>query len=277
MNVETVRYDAPDREEKFCRSLRETGFAVLRAHPIPQGLPARVYQEWTGFFASPDKEKHRFDPATQAGYFPFRLEKAKGYDQEDLKEFYHYYPRYPLPVAFSPATEELRAALDRLAQQLLGWVERSLPEDLRRNLSEPLGAMVDGSEMTLLRVLHYPPLRGVEPAGAVRAAAHEDINLITLLVAATTPGLEVKDRAGNWRAVDCDPGSIVVNAGDMLQECTGGHFPSTTHRVTNPAGAPNVSRMSIPLFLHPRPDVRLSERYTAKEYLRERLTELGLV
>jgi isopenicillin N synthase-like dioxygenase len=114
----------------------------------------------------------------------------------------------------------------------------------------------------------------VEP-GAVRAAAHEDINLITLLPAATQPGLEVQDLKGNWHKIECDPGTIVVNVGDMLQEASGGVFKSTTHRVVNPEGE-NVARYSIPLFVHPRSECVLSKKYTAGQYLDERLKEIGL-
>ena len=135
--------------------------------------------------------------------------------------------------------------------------------------------MINGSEVTLLRILHYPPIGG--PVSAMRAAPHEDINLITILPMSSADGLEVLS-GGQWIPVPADFDHVVVNIGDMLQEASAGHFPSTTHRVVNPAGADmGVSRMSLPLFLHPRPDVVLSKRYTAKSYLDERLRELGVV
>jgi isopenicillin N synthase-like dioxygenase len=137
--------------------------------------------------------------------------------------------------------------------------------------------MIEGSRQTVLRLLHYPPLGDDVEAGALRASAHEDINLLTLLPAGTAPGLELLDRAGNWVAVEADPSAIVVNAGDMLQLASGGTYRSTTHRVVNPAGAARqTSRYSAPLFLHPRPEVRLSGSRTAGEYLDERLAEIGL-
>ncbi|MFZ1892055.1 MAG: 2OG-Fe(II) oxygenase family protein, partial [Formosimonas sp.] len=142
--------------------------------------------------------------------------------------------------------------------------------------SQPLSSMIAGSEQTLLRVLHYPPLTGDEPAGAIRAAAHTDINLLTVLPAANEPGLQVLTRSGEWLDVPCDFGLIIINIGDMLQEASQGFYPSTTHRVVNPEGARNVSRLSLPLFLHPKPEVRLSTRYTAEAYLNERLRELGM-
>ena len=112
----------------------------------------------------------------------------------------------------------------------------------------------------------------------MRAAAHEDINLITLLPAATAPGLEVLDTQGRWHSVKCDPGTIAINAGDMLQMASCGFFKSTTHRVVNPRGPEaRLPRYSMPLFLHPRAEVRLSAEHTAKSYLEERLRELGLL
>ena len=138
--------------------------------------------------------------------------------------------------------------------------------------------MMQASEQSLLRVLHYPPLSGDETPDAIRASAHEDINLITILPAANEPGLQVKARDGSWLEVPCDFGNLVVNIGDMLQEASGGYFPSTTHRVVNPDDAVhNKSRVSIPLFLHPRPEVVLSQRHTAGSYLKERLEELRQV
>ena len=111
----------------------------------------------------------------------------------------------------------------------------------------------------------------------MRAAPHEDINLITLLPAATAPGLEVMDVHNKWHSVTCDPGNIVVNVGDMLQMCTQYYYKSTTHRVVNPpADKEHASRYSMPLFLHPREEVHLSTEYTAIEYLNERLRQIGI-
>jgi isopenicillin N synthase-like dioxygenase len=141
----------------------------------------------------------------------------------------------------------------------------------------PLPEMIKNSKNHLLRILHYPPLKGNEPIDAIRGAPHEDINLITLLVAGTEPGLQVKDTLGNWHNITCDVGSIAINTGDMLSEVSSGYFPSTTHQVINPNNKiKNQSRYSMPLFLHPRDDVQLSTRYTAREYLQNRIKEIGL-
>ena len=132
--------------------------------------------------------------------------------------------------------------------------------------------------MNMLRIIHYPPLRETDSPQAVRAAAHEDINLLTILCAATSPGLQASDVDGNWFDVPTDPGMIVVNTGDMLQMATDGYFPSTTHRVINPPDDKRkTSRLSMPLFLHPHDHVKLSESHTARSYLTERLEEIGLI
>jgi isopenicillin N synthase-like dioxygenase len=135
--------------------------------------------------------------------------------------------------------------------------------------------MMDGSTRTLLRVLRYPPLPDHVPEGAVRAAAHEDINLLTVLPASDQPGLELLGTTGDWHAVPCDPGSLAVNGGEMLDLATGGYYPATTHRVVNPTGeAATRSRMALPLFLHPADDVVLAHGRTANEFLNERIVEL---
>jgi isopenicillin N synthase-like dioxygenase len=135
--------------------------------------------------------------------------------------------------------------------------------------------MIEGCEQTLLRILHYPPLNGSEPDGALRAAAHGDINLLTLLPAANEPGLQVLGKDGGWIDVPCDFGLLIVNIGDMLAEASGHFYPSTVHRVLNPTGQGRFkSRISMPLFLHPRRDIVLSERYTVGSYFDERMREL---
>jgi isopenicillin N synthase-like dioxygenase len=278
MKVKTISYRSPNAGLEFAESLRETGFAVLSDHPIAHELIHGSYEEWKGFFASDSKFDYKFDPAKQAGYFPFRTENAKDSSKKDLKEFFHFYPWCDLPMGTRDVTPRLYSAMNSLGSEMLNWIEENTPHTVRRRFSTPLVDMVKGSQDTLLRPLHYPPLTGSEEDGAVRAAAHEDINIITLLPAATVPGLQVKDTAGNWHEVSCDPGTIVINSGDMLKEASGGYYPSTTHQVVNPKGpASKVSRYSMPLFVHARSEVRLSERYTAGAYLNERLQQIGLV
>ena len=164
-----------------------------------------------------------------------------------------------------------------LAAELLDWVQEHSPEDVAKKYSENLSNMIKDTPNTLLRVLHYPPLTGDEEPGAIRAAAHEDINLLTVLPAANEPGLQVQQQDGSWLDVPSDFGNLIINIGDMLQEASGGYFPSTSHRVINPSGkGSDKSRISLPLFLHPRNEVVLSDKYTSESYLLERLRELGV-
>ncbi len=282
MKPAIVDYMDPEFGRKFSESMRDTGFGIITNHLIPAGLIQRVFQEWEDFFALTEGKKNEYlrpDDESQYGYYPLGSENAKDSKVKDLKEFFQIYldkgnmqtdPRFE-------ATMDLRALLDAVGQRLLDKLEMNGPMN---NADYPyfkdLSQMAHGSNQTMMRAIHYPPIEGEVEPGAMRAAAHGDINLITLLVAGTQPGLQVQDNAGNWHDVSCDPGSIAVNVGDMLQECSNGYYKSTIHRVVNPQGQPNVSRYSIPLFIHPRPEVRLSDRHTQESYLDERLREIGL-
>lgn len=274
--IETVRFTDPAAPAAFTRSLRETGFAVLEDHPIGPERIEEAYRAWGGFFASDAKAGFTRVPPSPAGYYPFRSENAKGSAHKDLKEFFQVYPDTRLPEDVATLTRRLYDDLLALGATLLGWIEDNTPADVRARFSEPLPAMLEGSAMSMLRILHYPPQDERAPEGATRAAAHEDINLITLLLAGSAPGLEARDRHGAWHPVPCDPGMIAVNTGDMLQMASGGYYPSTTHRVVNPDAAENRSRFSMPMFVHPRPDVALDTGVTADDYLKERLREIGL-
>jgi len=159
----------------------------------------------------------------------------------------------------------------------LKWIDAHTPKNIRSCFSMPLYQMSNNSKTNLLRIIHYPPIDSNVEKGAVRAAAHEDINLITILVAGSQSGLQVKTKDDQWLDVECNPGWIVINSGDMLSECSGGYFPSTTHRVINPIeDEKKLSRYTMPLFIHPRDEVILSKNYTARSFLDERLREIGL-
>ncbi|MDF0533685.1 2OG-Fe(II) oxygenase family protein [Shewanella sp. A32] len=279
MKLETIDFRAADAPQRFVESLRHTGFGVLSHHPIPQQLVQQIYQQWQSFFVTDAKEQYLFNPATQDGFFPSRVsETAKGYSVKDIKEYFHVYPWGQIPPQLKTDILDYYQQANSFAAELLDWVERYSPAEVAANYREPLSQMIKDSQKTLLRILHYPPMTGHEAPGAIRAAAHEDINLLTVLPAANEPGLQVKSREGEWLDVPSDFGSIIINIGDMLQEASAGYFPSTTHRVVNPEGADMAkSRISLPLFLHPRPDVVLSDRYTADSYLMERLRELGVI
>ena len=275
MKVETVDYKAPDAAETLARSLRDTGFAVLANHPITPDRIEAIYGAWGDFFANDEKFEFAVQPPAHDGYFAFRSENAKDSPVKDLKEFFHVYPGCRLPENIEALTRQIYADLDNLGRELLGWIQAQAPTKVTDNLSMPLDRMMVDSDQSLLRILHYPPVEVAE-SGAIRAAAHEDINLITLLLSGSKPGLQAMDADGNWHDVACDPGMITINNGDMLAMATGDYFPSTTHRVTNPDAGQNVSRYSMPMFLHPRPDVPLQPDMTADQYLQQRLREIGL-
>lgn len=298
MNIQKIDIKRAGAAKAFAQSLKETGFAVVTNHSLSPDILQVVYETWAEFFADESKHQYMYVGTSQAGYFPFRSENAKDSQIKDLKEFYHIFESSDVPAGVDKAaTLTLRSELTSMAQDFLIMLQQALPPDVRDALSIPLDQMITDSKSTLLRILHYPPLDSEVEPGAVRAAAHEDINLITLLPAATEPGLEVKDLNGDWYRVPCEPGDIVVNAGDMLQLATGGYFKSTTHRVVNPVGEhASRSRYSIPLFFHPRSDVVLRQgifnhymsesgpqkeclisELTAGEYLNQRLREIGLL
>jgi isopenicillin N synthase-like dioxygenase len=276
MHLPVVDFTSPTAPQEFCKSLHETGFGVLKNHPLKQELVESIYAEWLAFFKSEAKGKYPNDPVTHDGYFsPSVSETAKNNTKKDLKEFFHIYPWGRYPEEVSDNAKRYYAEGATLAATLLRWVEDYSPPEVKARYSMPLPQMIEGSDHTLLRVLHYPPLRGDEEPGAVRAAAHGDINLLTILPAATEPGLQVLGKDQAWFDVPCDFGLLIVNIGDMLQEASGHYYPSTVHRVLNPTGeGAKKSRISLPLFLHPRREVVLSERYTVETYFNERMEEL---
>jgi len=239
--LSVVDYTAENAALEFVTSLHETGFGVLKNHPIQKELLESIYKNWAGFFASDEKFDYQFNVETQDGFFPTTVsETAKGNSLKDIKEYFHYYPWGQVPAELKQQLADYYQQANTLAATLLDWVEKYSPADVSAKFSIALSEMIAESERTLLRILHYPPITGDEELGAIRAAAHGDINLLTILPAANASGLQV-------------------------------------HRVINPEGQDKTkSRISLPLFLHPNADVVLSERYTADEYLQERLRELGV-
>lgn len=259
-------------------SLRGTGFAVITGFNI-RNLDG-IYDTWLNdFFKAPLEEKlrYKFDPTQdiQPGYFPYKSENAKGESNPDLKEFYHVYnvmsdlPKQVLMKDMIGYSIDVYKVYERIlsiiSYDIFG---RGLFQKYQCNPEQVLPRAVQGGN-TLLRIIYYPEIENNEVG--VRAAAHEDINLITLLPASTNPGLQVKDAQGNWHDVGTNPGDIIVNVGDMLQMLSKGEYKSTTHRVINLPG----DRLSMPMFVHPRSDFSLGEM-TAGEYLRQRLEEIGL-
>jgi isopenicillin N synthase-like dioxygenase len=275
MNVATIDYRQPDAPSRFAESLRETGFAVLAHHPLSADLVGRAQAEWLAWFQTEAKYDYLPERGAQDGYHPQSApETAVGATVPDVKEFFHWYPSGRHPHGLSEAAADLHSSAAALGMTLLAWVHDETPTEVASRFAMPLPQMIQASRRTLLRILHYPPLTGSEPSGAMRAAAHEDINLLTVLPAATRPGLQVLDTAGVWHDVPCDPGSVVVNSGDMLALASGGHYPSTTHRVLLPEGDEALRpRVATPLFLHAGDQVPLGGA-TAFDFLRERLRQI---
>ena len=273
----TIDFLANDSERQFVESLQNYGFAAFRNHPLDMTLVQKIYDDWAEFFASDEKYQYTMHRNTQDGYFSTRdAESAKGFEQQDYKEYYHYYTWGRCPASLQSDLKQYYSAAHKFAATILSWVEKHSPTEVASGFSEPLSSMIHDSELTLLRVLHYPPVE--TDAEVCRAAPHEDINFLTILPAAAGPGLEIMARDGSWLTVTPDRSTVLVNIGDMLQEASAGYFPSTKHKVSVPTDTERQqSRMSLPLFLHPRPEVVLSERYTANSYLNERLTELGVI
>ena len=271
----TIDYQSPNLGKKLTTSLRNTGFSVIKNHPISHTLIENIYLEWKAFFSSNAKKNYHFDLVKQDGFFPYLSENAKDSNVKDLKEFFHIYDWGRYPKELSNNTNLLITEFKKMADKLLSEIHNNSPNEVKNSYSMPLNHMIKDSSTNLLRVIHYPPINDNKVPSAIRAGAHEDINLITLMVAGSEPGLQVLSQDNKWVDVSTSSEYIVVNIGDMLQECSGGYFPSTTHRVINPSDK-NMSRYSMPFFVHARDDVSLSKKYTAKSYLEERLKEIGL-
>jgi len=284
-------------------SFQRFGFAVIADHGLDDALIGAALGDAKAFFALPEGTKRAYHVPGKGGargYTPFGIETAKGATHHDLKEFWHVgrelpeghpYRRYmpdnlwPSEVpAFREHVWGMFEALDAMGLKVLAAIARYLGlEDRFFDDKVKLGNSV-------LRLLHYPPVPADGPH--VRAGAHEDINVITLLLGAEEAGLQVKDRGGEWLPINPPPGALVCNIGDMLQRLTNHVLPSTTHRVVNPAPERRgFSRYSTPFFLHFEPEYlietlpgcvtaenpdRYPEPITADSYLQQRLREIKL-
>lgn len=301
--ISLTGHDA-DLAPALADSFGRFGFAAIADHGIDPALIARAWTLTEALFALPEATKrgwHQPGGGGARGYTPFGTEIAKDAVVHDLKEFWHVGRELPAGHAlagtmapnvwpdalpgFRETFTQLYAAFDTVGARLLSCLARAL--DLDPAWFDPV--IADGN--SVLRLLHYPPIADAPP-GAIRAGAHEDINLITLLLGAEEAGLELLTREGQWIAVTPPAGGLVVNIGDMLQRLTNHVLPSTTHRVRNPDSTrAGHSRYSMPFFLHPRSDFlirtlpecvsadnpdRYPEPITADGYLQQRLREIGL-
>ena len=296
--------DLKTDRDRFCQELylglREYGFVILRDHGIDKSRLDQAYGYAKQLFELPEHIKLKYDSGSggKRGYTAFGREKAKGNPHADLKEFWHigpsvaqdspYFNTYPENVwpeeipQFREFFTDLYRELETLGKNMLELLGEAmgLEKEFFRDL------VTDGN--SICRLLHYPKLEGLETGEAMRAAAHADINLLTLLVGATDSGLELLDKEGNWMPVISDEDEIVLDTGDMMSRLTNDVLPSTIHRVVNPNSS-NKSRYSMPFFLHPHSNASLNclpqcagpggAKYppiTAGEFLEERLHEIGL-
>ena len=285
------------------KAYEEIGFVAVKNHGLSDALCAELYAQVKGFFTLSKEEKEAYEIeglAGQRGYVSFGKEHAKNKNEGDLKEFWHFgqtvedndpiKEEYPDNVQvnelpkFNTVGKEVYQKLEATGREMLRAIA------LHLNLDENYFDAKIHNGNSILRPIHYPPITH-EPKDAVRAAEHEDINLITLLMGASADGLQVLNKSGEWISVTALPDQIVVNVGDMLQRLTNNKLKSTTHRVVNPPREKwGTSRYSIPFFLHPRSEVSLNclpscisesnpknfSDITAGEYLEQRIIELGL-
>lgn len=291
--------------EELGKSFEEYGFAVIRDHGIPQELIDRAEAMSKEFFALPTETKLGYKVpggGGARGYTPFGVETAKDAKVHDLKEFWHVGRELPEghPLAefmapniwpgevdgFRETFSELYAAFEKAGARVLEAIA------LHLGLPREWFAKTVGDGNSVMRLLHYPPLTSKDAEGAIRAAAHGDINTITLLLGAEEAGLELLTAKGEWKAIATPPGALVVNIGDMLDRLTNHRLKSTQHRVMNPTGAAAYrARYSMPFFLHFRPDFVIEtlpdcidparpddhpEPISSHEFLQQRLREIKL-
>ena len=304
-----VNGDAAERKQfsnDIGKAFNETGFVTITNHGLDKTLIDQLYTDVKALFAQPDDVKSKYEIpglAGQRGYTGKQKETAKGFTAPDLKEFWQIgqtvtdddpikeaYPDNVMidePASFNSTTLDVYKKLEWAGLHLLKAISvyLGLPENYFDD------KVHNGN--SILRTLHYFPITDPDalPDDAVRAGAHEDINLITLLIGASADGLELLTRENEWFPVKAYGEDLVVNVGDMLQRLTNNKLKSTTHRVVNPPRElMQNSRYSVPFFLHPKSGMDLSclpscidaenpkqyDDITAGEYLDERLREIGL-
>lgn len=307
VNLTDFLSEDPERKQNFIAEIgnayENIGFVALKGHFLDDALVEELYGEIKNFFDLPVEVKQKYEiPGIggQRGYVSFGKESAKGKKEGDLKEFWHFgqyvennpklEAEYPANVDVEelPKFNEVGKKTYRMLEKTAKYVLRSLA--LHLGLEETYFDEYIKNGNSILRPIHYPPITQ-EPKNAVRAAAHGDINLITLLMGAHGKGLQVQNHEGEWIDAIAEPDELMINVGDMLSRHSNNKLKSTIHRVTNPPKELwGTSRYSIPFFMHPISDMKLDvleecidennpkqfDDITAGEFLNERLRELGL-
>ena len=308
VNLSDFLSDDKNRKKQFVNEIgkayEEIGFVALSGHFLSDDLIKNLYSEIKNFFDLPDATKRGYEIegiGGQRGYTSFGKEHAKGKKEGDLKEFWHfgqyvdadskYREEYPdnVDVEELPEFNEVGKTIYQMLEKTAKYVLRALA--LHLNLEETYFDNYIKNGNSILRPIHYPPIT-TAPKNAVRAAAHGDINLITLLMGAQGKGLQVQNNDGEWLDAIAEPNELMINVGDMLSRHTNNKLKSTIHRVVNPPKELwGTSRYSIPFFMHPISDMKLDvlesciddnnpkqfDDITAGDFLHERLIELGLV
>jgi isopenicillin N synthase-like dioxygenase len=297
-----------ERKQKFINEIGNAyetiGFVAVKGHFLDDKLVDDLYGEVKNFFELPVDVKQKYEiPGIggQRGYVSFGKESAKGKKEGDLKEFWHFgqyvednpalEAEYPENVSVEelPRFNEVGKQAYKMLEKTAKYILRSLA--LHLGLEETYFDNYIKNGNSILRPIHYPPIKE-EPNDAVRAAAHGDINLITLLMGAQGKGLQVQDHEGVWHDAIAQPDELMINVGDMLSRHSNNKLKSTIHRVVNPPRELwGTSRYSIPFFMHPISDMKLNvlescindenpkqfDDITAGDFLNERLRELGLI
>ena len=290
--------------ESIGKAFEEIGFVALDGHFLDSNFNKKLYKEIRSFFDLPQEIKNKYEIpgiSGQRGYVSFGKESAKGSKHGDLKEFWHFgqyvenddklLKEYPSNVEVSE-NEQFNIVgkqTYRLLEKTSKYVLRALALYLKLDEFYFDKYIVNGN--SILRPIHYPPILE-KPKDAVRAAAHGDINLITLLMGAQGRGLQVKNNKGEWIDAIASKDQLMINVGDMLSRHTNNKLKSTVHRVINPSKElMKKSRYSIPFFMHPISNMKLDvlescidennpksfDDITAGEFLNQRLVELGLL
>ncbi|RBW55737.1 isopenicillin N synthase family oxygenase [Tenacibaculum sp. E3R01] len=308
VNLEDFLSNDETRKQKFIDEIghayENIGFVALKGHFLNDKLVEDLYTEIKNFFELPVATKQKYEVpgiGGQRGYVSFGKESAKGKKEGDLKEFWHFgqyvednpklEKEYPenVNVEELPNFNEVGKKTYQMLEKTAKYVLRSLA--LHLGLEETYFDQYIKNGNSILRPIHYPPIQE-EPKGAVRAAAHGDINLITLLMGSHGKGLQVQNHKGEWIDAIAEPNELMINVGDMLSRHSNNKLKSTIHRVVNPPKEMwGTSRYSIPFFMHPISEMKLDvldnciddnnpkqfEDITAGDFLNERLRELGLI